>query len=224
MSSGPLQPETSRFEPSSNTQRATQYSHLATTPALRLSPPPPEAAPLPTAYGMPLFELLVVDPQNVFVSWEITAAQLAATQEYFGPQAFPQRRLTARFYTAQDTDAPRFVTELFGEIGRWFVSCEASGQELQAVLAFEAGGRHFPLATAGPVSLPRSSPVEVTQYEELAVQYELLPGGRLLLSSAKRKTAVSPAVSLPAPVPADTADADYSGSVFGAPSSYGGRR
>jgi hypothetical protein len=194
MSEGPpLQPDQTRFEPSSNTQRAAQYSHLTQQPELRPSPAPPEAAALPGAYGLPLFELLVVDPLNVFVSWEITPGQQAAAMEYLGVEAYRQRRLLAQFYGAGQTDTPMFSTELFGDVGRWFIACDAAGDRLRAVLAYEAGGRHFPLASSGTVSMPRLRPVEPYDYKELSVNYERLADGRLSLGRAMLRRGEVPA-------------------------------
>src|SRR5438105_1084051 len=57
-------------------------------------------AELPQRYGIPLLELLVVDPQFIFISWEITQEQLDASRVALR-EDFARRRLQVVLSEAQ---------------------------------------------------------------------------------------------------------------------------
>src|SRR5512134_3460338 len=81
---------------------------------LGVSPTPPQVQEqLPERYGMPLFELLVVDTRYVFISWEVSAGQLEQTQRELTAPQFAARRLVARFYAADQPATPFAETELY---------------------------------------------------------------------------------------------------------------
>jgi hypothetical protein len=109
-----------------------------------------------------------VDPTNVFVSWEITEEQLAAARTAMGA-AFGVRKLHVEIALAEAADHVIARSELFGDTGRWFLELPPVGQAITAQLYFAAAGTRFDLLRAGPVQLPRTTPVEPEHLEELHV-------------------------------------------------------
>lgn len=146
-------------------------------------PPPFTAQELPARYGMALFELLVVDPDFAFVSWEITDAQLEQARLDLGAELFEQRRLLLRFVLEQQPDVLLASRELYGDTGRWFVELSQPDTWLRAELGFVAGSRWHLLASAGPVLMPRTEPVD-GDFIELQVEYGMAPDGQLTLTSS----------------------------------------
>jgi len=134
---------------------------------------------------MAALELFVVDPGNVFICWEIIADQLAAAKSALGP-AFDSRKLRVDITLARARDQVLVSMELFGDVGRWFIAVPPLGEEVAAHLHFDAAGMSYPLLSAGPVALPRITPVEPDILEELHVSYGIGPGGRLSLAGTSR--------------------------------------
>ena len=79
------------------------------------SPPDQARASLPERYGIPLLELLVVNTEYVFISWEITDDQLAQARESLGRDAYERRRLLLCL-TDADSGAVASAHELHGEV------------------------------------------------------------------------------------------------------------
>ncbi|MCC7476875.1 DUF4912 domain-containing protein [bacterium] len=155
-------------------------------------PPPFGPVDLPRHYGLGLFEFLVVDPDFVFVSWELSEQQLAEARTSIGEEQWPQRRLVLRLLdAAQQQECAR--RELYGESGRWFVEAARPGAWLLAELGFEHGAGWHLLGSAGPLLLPRISPVD-GEFRELHVSYGAAPDGhltRLDVSDEKHMSATS---------------------------------
>jgi hypothetical protein len=175
---------------------------------LGVSPaPPPAREALPDRYGIPLFELLIVDTSYLFVSWEITPEQLAQAQSTMGEEAFAQRRLLLRIADEAQPTEPLLVSELFGEQGRWFIQHGLAGRRIIAELGYDAAGAFHRLQSTGPLSLPRDFVIEPTGYDELRVRYGRGETGELtLLGIESHEDRGWPAVSLPGPRAADLAD------------------
>lgn len=174
---------------------------------LGVSPaPPPARAALPERYGIPLFELLIVDTSYLFVSWEITPTQLTQVQSAMGDEAFAGRRLLLRIADETQPTEPLLRRELFGEQGRWFIQHGLTGRSIVAELGFDAAGAFHRLQATGPLSLPRNFVIEPTGYDELRVRYGRGKTGELtLLGIDSHMDADWPAVSLPGPRASDLA-------------------
>lgn len=152
-------------------------------------PPAPQVvtrrAHLPERYGIPLLELLVVDPYFIFISWEITAQQLEQSRELFGAD-FASRRLRV-LLTDVEHGVQLSSRELYGDIGRWFIQLNVPGVWLQAELQFVSGDKSLTLNSAGPVFVPRDTPVEPEAWEELFVNYARSEKGELRIESIERE-------------------------------------
>jgi len=186
-------------------------------------PPEPARAALPQHYGLALLELLVVDPQYVFVSWEIPPAQLEQARSALGDAGFKQRQLELQL---QDGDGVVLASQqLYGEDGRWFFRHDLAGRLVRAELGYRSESRFHSLNAAGPVQLPRNFMIEPAQYDELRVHYGTGPTGELVLVGASSHADEPwPELSLPAPAAADLAGGspDQPGdSISGMPSSGG---
>jgi hypothetical protein len=163
-------------------------------------PPESARAALPQAYGIALLELLIVDPEYVFVSWEITAEQLDQTRENLGIRDFEQRRLIIRLRNADNDGEILTEQELYGETGRWFIRHNLAGRRVTAELGFRPAQGFIRLSAAGPVELPRDFVVEPRQFEELHVQYGMGPTGELVIEGVrKREQDAWPEINLPLP-------------------------
>ncbi len=155
-------------------------SRLAPGPG---GPPPFVPAELPVRYGMPLFELLVVDPDFVFISWELCAQQLERAERELGTACWQQRVLTLRLTHADAPDTELARRELYGELGRWFIELRRPDTWLRAELGFQAGNAWHLLASAGPLLMPRTEPVD-GDFTELFVNYGAAPDGQLTMLSS----------------------------------------
>jgi hypothetical protein len=177
-------------------------------------PPAPQVvaskAHLPERYGVPLLELLVVDPYFVFISWEITEQQLDQARSMFGAE-FNNRRLRVRLSNAE-TGGELSSRELYGDIGRWFIQLNVPGVWLRAELQYLAGGDSMELNSAGPVFVPRDAPVEPECWEELFVNYSRSEKDELRIESIEREgSAAWPKITLEPPTIAMSAsDSDGS--------------
>jgi hypothetical protein len=161
---------------------------------------------LPDRYGIPLFELLIVDTSYLFVSWEITPEQLAQAQSAMGDEAFAQRRLLLRIAGEALPAEPQLTIELFGEQGRWFIEHGLTGRCIVAELGYDTAGAFYLLQATGPLSLPRDFVIEPASYDELRVRYGRGETGELTLLGIESHEDTSwPAVSLPGPRAADLA-------------------
>lgn len=166
-----------------------------------ISQQPDEAGfTLPEHYGVPLFELLVVDTDYCYISWEITPHQLDAARSLLGEKAFRNRRLQVRFHD-DSVDGPILLErELYGEVGRWFVRLSQPGNIVVADLGYAHGGTFHAFNCAGPVYIPRVDIIEPQHFEELEVSYGYGLHGRLiLLGISKREEAAWPKSILPLP-------------------------
>ena len=122
---------------------------------LAVAAPPQEAVlALPERYGIPLFELLVVDTRYVFVSWEVTADQMDQARLSLGDKAFDSRKLKVLFHRDSREGDALLSSELFGDIGRWFLRLDHPGAAVLAELRFISGSESFLLNTAGPLCMP----------------------------------------------------------------------
>jgi hypothetical protein len=160
-------------------------------------PPAPELtnhrASLPERYGIPLLELLVVDAHFIFISWEVTTAQLDQARQLFG-DAFDIRRLQVTL-TDSETGTPLGQRELYGDIGRWFIQLSQPGIWLRATLHFRHLELEMQLGEAGPVFIPRDTPLEPERWEELLVTYARSEKGELRLDSIEPGTSAQPRLS-----------------------------
>ena len=139
---------------------------------------------LPGHYNIPLFELLVVDPDYLFVSWEIPEDQLNQARESLGELS--QRRLQVRLRAVDDGGRIHQSQELYGERGRWFFQHVLAGRWVTGELGFTCGGRFYLLNSAGPVCIPRNFTVEPGAFDELTVVYTTGATGELRISGIKR--------------------------------------
>jgi hypothetical protein len=172
---------------------------------LGVSPQPEEATfSLPERYAIPLFELLVVDADYVFVSWEISADQLASAAARLGDRGFRNRRLMIVFHEAVE-DMPRVLRrELYGETGRWFIRLSRPGGRVLARLGYASGNVFHVLHEAGPVDIPRADLREPAAFDELEVSYGCGQHGRLImLGTSRTHNAPWPVPALPGPSPAE---------------------
>jgi hypothetical protein len=154
-------------------------------------------AHLPERYGIPLLELLVVDPYFIFVSWEIAEAQLEQARAIFGAD-FHNRRLRVLLFDV-GTDAQLSARELYGEVGRWFIQLNHPGVWLRAELEYQTGSAALTLNSAGPVFIPRDAPVEPERWEELFVIYGRSEKGELRIESIERDQPAWPRITLEMP-------------------------
>ena len=169
-------------------------------------PPEPVRASLPPAYGIPLLELLIVDTEYVFVSWEITASQLEQARAELGAAGFEQRQLVLRLSAANAGGNILAEQELYGEAGRWFLRHGQAGKLVTAELGYRHAHSFKQLQTAGPVELPRDTVIEPKQYDELRVRYGVGSTGELVIeSTTKPQQATWPDVRLPQPSPQELA-------------------
>jgi hypothetical protein len=151
---------------------------------------------LPDRYGLPLLELLIVDPYFVFISWEITSQQLEDAQQWLG-RGFDGRRLMVAL---SDAESATLITqrELYGDIGRWFVELNSPGVWLSSRLYFTSETGDFDLIQAGPAFVPRDTPVEPQRWEELQVTYAQSEKGELrLVATEAQATETPPFADLP---------------------------
>jgi hypothetical protein len=184
-------------------------------------PPAPRVlasrAHLPERYGVPLLELLVVDPYFIFISWEIAQEQLDQARQHLG-ESFEQRRLSVALIDAQSEQVVS-TRELYGEVGRWFIQLNAPGRWIRAELHFRSVGAELSLNRAGPVFVPRDRPVEPEHWEELHVNYSRGEKGELRIESLGRQQADGwPKIALEGPAGLDQPAAqDGSASRFSSP-------
>lgn len=191
---GPL-PGSADFGPSGS-HIALSEGRLPEVPASNL----PRGYNLPERYGMPLLELLVVDPEFIFVSWEITDDQLTAARARFGKEGFQRRRLRIELFdTGGSAPEPLAARELYGEVGRWFIQLGRPDVWLRAELKFIYGGESLLLGQAGSVFVPREEPVEPTDYLELRVRYGRGSTGELTLEGFEEAATGWPSVTLGGP-------------------------
>ena len=161
---------------------------------------PPEQAgdKLPERYGTPQLEVLVVDPEYLFLSWEITGSQLDDSRRSLGSQLFDARRLVA--IVENKSGNPLAEYELYGELGRWFIRHTLFGERIRLKLLYKAGVEQVELYATGFLELPRISPVEPDYYQEIEVIYGIGIKGQLILRGfMEDKTAAWPKVSLKLP-------------------------
>lgn len=184
--------------------------------------PEPARAELPSAYGLPLLELLVVDPYYLFVSWEIPPDQLERAAAQLGADRFGARRLELRLVAGGGGEILARQS-LYGEVGRWFFRHGLTGRLVDAVLGYCAGAEFCELNRTGPVSLPRDFIIEPEHYEELHVRYGNGADGALALEGITRESGAPwPEVQLPVPSLAELVDLEERAASGGAlPSSLG---
>jgi hypothetical protein len=184
--------------------------------------PEPARAELPSAYGVPLLELLIVDPYFLFVSWEIPPSQLEQAAAELGAPGFEARQLELRVLAGADGEVLA-RQRLYGETGRWFLRHGLAGRAIFALLGFNAGGRYCELNRTGVIQVPRDFMIEPAEYDELHVRYGSKPDGALVLEGLSRKSGASwPELDLPAPSLAELVDIeDLSVSGGAMPSSPG---
>ena len=144
--------------------------------------------PLPDRYKVPLFELLVVDPEYLFVSWEIPESQLDQARGSLGQSAFDNRRLMVRLRDEDDHRRIAASLELYGEQGRWFFGHGLAGRWVTAELGFVSDDRFLHLNSAGPIFIPRNFIIEPGCFEELTVDYTLGTTGELVINDVGRVT------------------------------------
>lgn len=168
--------------------------------------PEPVTAALPESYGLPLLELLIVDTEFAFVSWEITSDQLERARTELGATGFEQRQLVLRVRSANASDRIWAEQELYGERGRWFFRHQSAGMRVIAELGFRREDSFMQLQAAGPVELPRDTVIEPDQYDELHVRYGVGTTGEIMIESTNRLVQAHwPEVNLPQPAPYELA-------------------
>ncbi len=194
---------THKLEPTSDVHRRMHATSFMGDHMLEIgvSQPPVEAGyVLPEQYGVPLFELLVVDTDYVFVSWELPRQQLDQARDLLGESAFRNRRLKLRFHDAHDSGTVLIERELYGDIGRWFVRISQPGAAIMAQIGYAHGDTFHVFNTAGPLHIPRISLIEPASFEELEVAYGFGAHGRLMLLGTNTRVDLPwPGTLLPAP-------------------------
>lgn len=194
---------THKLEPTSDVHRRMHATSFMGDSMLEIgiSQPPDEAGfTLPERYGLPLFELLVVDTDYCYISWEITSNQLDAARSLLGEKAFRNRRLQVRFHEITVDGPVLLERELYGEVGRWFVRLSRPGSIVFADLGYAHGGTFHAFNCSGPVYIPRVDIIEPQYFEELEVSYGYGLHGRLILLGINRRDdAAWPESILPLP-------------------------
>ena len=111
-------------------------------------------------------------------------------------RGFDNRRLRVQLYDAT-TENQISARELYGDIGRWFIQLNQPGIWLRAELVFSTDNSQFTLNSAGPVFMPRDTPVEAEGWEELYVTYSLNEKRELRLEGVNRESSPAwPRISL----------------------------
>jgi hypothetical protein len=166
---------------------------------LGISTPPPQAEEsLPERYGIPLFEALIVDPEYIFLSWEVTEEQLRIARDLFGSKGFLVRRMIAVLENEHGGVLAEY--ELYGETGRWFIRHNQFGEIVRFKLKFTALGQTLELNETKLLQLPRIYAVEPEFYQEIEVIYGIGGKGQLVLKGfLEDKTAPWPSVTLEPP-------------------------
>jgi hypothetical protein len=194
---------THKLEPTSDVHRRMHATSFLGDSMLEvgISQQPDEAGfTLPERYGVPLFELLIVDTDYCYISWEITQNQLDTALRMLGEKAYRNRRLKVRFHDGSLDGQILLERELYGESGRWFVRLSYPGKLVVAALGYAHGGTFHLFNSAGPVHIPRVEFVEPQCFEELEVSYGYGLHGRLmLLGINKREDTSWPESILPLP-------------------------
>lgn len=200
---------THKLEPTSDVHRRMHATSFMGDHMLEIgvSQPPVEAGyVLPEQYNMPLFELLVVDTDFVFISWELPQQQLDLARDLLGEHAFRNRRLKLRFHEAHADSPVLLERELYGDIGRWFVRISQPGAAIVAQIGFAHGETFHVFNSAGPVHIPRVELIEPASFEELEVSYGFGAHGRLMLLGTNTRVDLPwPETLLPAPDAAEYA-------------------
>lgn len=190
-----------RLEPTSDSQRKGHPTSYNGELELELgigSPPAVVSDHLPEVYGRPLFEVLLVDPRYLFISWEVTTGQMQELQARLPSEQYQARKLVVKFMLDGPNGETVNVSELYGEAGRWFIELGRPGANIYASLGYEAGAKYYEFNCAGPLAIPRDTPVEPTEYQELRVAYGLGQHGELVLLGLRHKSAASwPDITLP---------------------------
>ncbi len=166
---------------------------------LGISTPPAQAEEsLPERYGVPQLEVLIVDPEYLFLCWEISEEQIQQARQQFGQQLFQSRRLVAVVENSFGSALAEY--ELYGEQGRWFIRHTQFGEQVRIRLMFKSRKQTFELYLTGLVQLPRVIPVEPDYYQEIEVIYGIGSKGQLVLKGIlEDSTAPWPSISLELP-------------------------
>jgi hypothetical protein len=194
---------THKLEPTSDVHRRMHATSFLGDSMLEIgiAQQPVEAGfTLPERYCIPLLELLVVDTDFCYISWELTEHQLAVARNLLGEKAYRNRRLQVRFHDGSLDGAILLERELYGETGRWFVRLSQPGKLVFAELGYAHGETFHSFNSTGPVHIPRVNIVEPQYFEELEVSYGYgLHGRLLLLGINKREDSAWPEPLLPLP-------------------------
>ena len=194
---------THKLEPTSDVHRRMHATSFLGDSMLEIGiSQQPEAAgfTLPERYGVPLFELLIVDTDFCYISWELTEHQLGVARNLLGEKAYRNRRLQVRFHDDSLEGPVLLERELYGETGRWFVRVTQPGRLIMAELGYAHGDTFHQCNSAGPILVPRVDIIEPQYFEELEVAYGFGLHGRLmLLGINKHEDASWPEPILPLP-------------------------
>jgi hypothetical protein len=142
-------------------------------PAFR-TPAPAVPPPLPTVTGVDHVAAVPLDPQHLFLYWELTTGGLARARAGL-PDVELASRLILRLYVFGDGDgvAPEIRDEPVDDwLGRRRLRLERPGLRVAAAVGFRAGEVFVGVARSAPVHLPHPAPGTD------AVRFVDLSGGR----------------------------------------------
>lgn len=126
------------------------------------------AIELPDEYGEDEIILIAVDPNMVFVDWEIRKEEARRARDGF----------TMRVFNVPDRETPRAEREglvdikIKGRVGRAFFELGTPGRKVAIEIGYYENGKFLPVLRSSAVSLPR-----LLTYDELGIALKMFESG-----------------------------------------------
>lgn len=132
----------------------------------------PELYPLPGHYHRDRAHLMPVNPEQLFVTWEITPETLERLRSQHSSFNWDNRVIACRLFYPMVRSYSLLDVNLYNEHGSWFFKCPVNGELVECEIGFWLPlGVWLPVVVSNKITTPRGRPHWGTAVRWLTVRY-----------------------------------------------------
>lgn len=132
----------------------------------------PELYPVPGQYHRDRAHLMPVNPEQLFVVWEITPETLDRLRSLHSSYNWDRRTTACRLFYPMVRSYSLLDINLYSEHGSWFFKCPVIGEQVECEIGFWLPlGVWLPVIVSNKITTPRGRPHWGTAVRWLTVRY-----------------------------------------------------
>lgn len=132
----------------------------------------PELYPLPGLYHRDRAHLMPVNPEQLFVVWEITSETLNVLRGLHSSYNWEQRHIAFRLFYPMVRSYSLVDINLYNDHGSWFIDCPVQGEQVECEIGYWLPfGVWVPVIVSNKITTPRGRPHWGTAVRWMSVRY-----------------------------------------------------